>query len=342
MLLCTSTLIEGVNTAAKNVVVYDSKLNRKPLDIFTFNNIKGRSGRMFRHFIGHVYVFEAPPQEELPFVDMPAINPTVTTPSSLLIQLAQKDIPQSLRTKVDNLLNQKILPIELLKQFSSIEPEFLLDTAKYLMHLDVREINNCSWSSHPQYENIQFSSEIIWEKLGGASSARRSSMHTASMMTLWIWELYKSRNVPLFRKKMIQNQIDRKTSPDDAVENVLAFLRGWASFNYPKYLTALSDIANFVLTKRGLKGCNYIPFAASIEHLFQPNSFSSLEEYGLPTEISEKLLANKLFGKDDDVEIVVNSLRNRELSRFADGIFERRVIEDFQQGIGSKLYAKMG
>lgn len=54
ILLCTSTLIEGVNTAAKNVIVYDNKLNNKSLDFFTYNNIRGRSGRMFRHFIGHV------------------------------------------------------------------------------------------------------------------------------------------------------------------------------------------------------------------------------------------------------------------------------------------------
>lgn len=337
VLLCTSTLIEGVNTAAKNVVVYDSKLNRKALDFFTFNNIRGRSGRMFRHFIGNVYVFEAPPQEELPFVDMPAINPTDTTPSSLLIQLSPNDVPESLKEKVGKFLHQKTLPIDLLKQLSSIEPEFLLDTADHLLNLDVRELIKCSWSSRPQYEDILYSSEIIWTKLGGATAARQSSMRSASMMTKWTWDLYKTRSVPRFRRAMIKNQIERDTSPDDAVENVLSFLRGWASFNYPKYLMALSEVANYVLTKRGLKGCNYAPFAVTIEHLFQPNSFSSLEEYGLPTEISEKLLASKIFGAEDDLEAVVNSLRNRELGQFADGVFERRVIEDFQQGIGSKL-----
>lgn len=334
ILLCTSTLIEGVNTAAKNVIVFDSKLNRKSLDFFTFNNIRGRSGRMFRHFIGHVYVFETPPQEELPFVDMPAINPTETTPSSLLIQLSPEDVPVSLKHKVDKLLSQDILPIGLLKDLSSIEPEYLLDTAKYLAELDVRELNQCSWSSRPGYEEIKFSSSIIWDKLGGATSARHSSMLSASMMTKWIWDLYKTRSVSMFRQQMIRNQINRSTSPDEAVENVLAFLRGWASFNYPKYLTALSRVADFVLKKRGLRGCNYIPFAASIEHLFQPSSFSALEEYGLPTEISEKLLENGLFNRSDDFELVVNSLRNQRLSRFGDGVFEKRVIEDFQQGIG--------
>ena len=345
ILLCTSTLIEGVNTTAKNVIIYDDKLNKKPLNFFTFNNIKGRSGRMFRHFIGHVYIFETPPQPELPFVDIPALNPTETTPSSLLIQLAENHVPESLRGKVNVLLNQQILPVELLKKLSSIEPEFLLDTAKYLFGMDVCELDQFSWSSRPQYEHIKATSEVIWTQLGGASSASHSSILSSKMMTFWIWKLYKSRSVAKFRRETIKNQITNTTkplSPDDAVENVLAFLRGWASFNYPKYLMALNDIADFVLTKRGLRGCNYSSFAVSIEHLFQPSSFSSLEEYGLPSEIAEKLLAKRLFSEDDDLDVVVNALRNRQLSHFAEGVFEKRVIEDFQRGLGSKLHAERG
>ncbi len=336
VLLCTSTLIEGVNTAAKNVVIYDSKLNRKSLDFFTFSNIKGRSGRMFRHFIGNIFVFDPPPEEELPFVDMPALNPTENTPSSLLINLPSIDIPESLKDKVDALVNQKILPVNLLKSNSSIEPEYLLETAKYLLSKDTRELGSFIWSSRPEYDDIKQTSQIIWEQLGGAASARQSSMRSASMMTLWVWKLYASRSVPRFRREMIANQISRNNLPDEAVEDVLAFLRGWASFNYPKYLIALNSVVNHVLQLRGLSPCNYMPFAMTIEHLFQPTSFSALEEYGLPTEISEKLLNEKLFSKDDGLDVVVNNLRNSELSRYADSIFERRVIEDFQQGIGAK------
>jgi len=336
VLLCTSTLIEGVNTSAKNVVVYDSKLNRKSLDFFTFNNIKGRSGRMFRHFIGNIFVFDAPPQEELPFVDMPAINPSETTPSSLLINLSPENVPVFLKQKVDALLNQKYLPRDILIRNSGIEPEYLLDTAKYLFDLNVRDLEKFIWSSRPQYDDILLTSELIWGKLGGATSARQSSMRSYKMMTLWVWKLYASRNVPRFRKEMIYNQIERNESPDDAVENVLSFIRGWASFNYPKYLIALNELTNNILLLRGLKPCNYIPFAATIEHLFQPSSFSALEEYGLPTEISEKLLNGRLFSKDDGLDVVVGNLRNKALGDFADGVFERRVIEDFQKGIGAK------
>lgn len=267
---------------------------------------------------------------------MPAINPGESTPSSLLINLSPENIPPNLTAKVDALVNQKYLPRDILIRNSGIEPEYLLDTAKYLFDLNVRDLDKFVWTSKPQYEDILLTSNVIWEQLGGVTSARQSSMRSASMMTLWVWKLYASRNVPRFRREMISNQIGRNTSPDDAVENVLSFIRGWASFNYPKYLIALDELTNHVLLSRGLRPCNYIPFAATIEHLFQPSSFSALEEYGLPTEISEKLLNGRLFSKDDGLDIVVNNLRNKELIRFANGVFEQRVIEDFQKGIGSK------
>jgi hypothetical protein len=340
VLLCTSTLIEGVNTSAKNVVIYDNKLNQKPIDFFTFNNIKGRSGRMFKHFIGNIYVFDAPPKEELPFVDMPAINPNEKTPSSLLINIPQENIPVCLTEKVAALVNQQHLPRDILINNSGIEPEFLIGTTKYLLALGVNELNKFIWSSKPQYDDILLTSGIIWEHLGGSAPAKKSSIYSAKMMAWWIWELYKSQSVPRFRRKMIDNQINNDTKsilPDDAVENVLAFIRGWASFNYPKYLIALNQLTNHVLLSRGLSPCNYIPFAATIEHLFQPSSFSALEEYGLPTEISEKLLNNRLFNKDDGFDVVVHNLRNQDLRGFADGEFEKRVIEDFQMGIGARI-----
>ncbi len=49
VLICTSTLIEGVNTAAKSVLIFDKKIDRRDYDFFTFSNIKGRAGRLGQH-----------------------------------------------------------------------------------------------------------------------------------------------------------------------------------------------------------------------------------------------------------------------------------------------------
>src|SRR5690606_14851751 len=74
ILVCTSTLIESVNTKVKNVIIFDNKIAKQKYDFFTFNFIRGRYGRMFKHFIGNVYVFHEPPQQELPLVDVPVFS----------------------------------------------------------------------------------------------------------------------------------------------------------------------------------------------------------------------------------------------------------------------------
>jgi hypothetical protein len=333
ILLCTSTLIEGVNTSAKNVVIYDGKLNNKPLDFFTFNNIRGRSGRMFKHFVGHVYIFDAPPQPQLEYVDIPVLNPSENTPSSLLLQMPIEQLSGGVREKVEGVIRQNILPLEILKKHSSIEPEVMIECAKHLMNLPVQDLLMFSWSSRPKYGNIDAASEVIWNKLHGSSAARQSAVLSSRMMSYWIWELYKSKSVPVFRKNMIQSQLEKNGDADNAVENVLAFLRGWASYNYPKYLMAVSDIANVVLARRGLAGCNYIAFAASIEHLFEPTAFSSLEEYGLPVEISHKLVAKRIITRDDDLDRIVGRLKSQSFDNVVDNVFERRIVRDFQDGI---------
>lgn len=337
ILLCTSTLIEGVNTSAKNVVVFDNKLggNTKKhlLDFFTFNNIRGRSGRMFEHFIGNVYYFDAPPQEELPFVDIPAINPTEATPSSLLIQMSEPDIPESLKPKYQDFRSNSFIEFEKLRAMSGIEPELVIDTARYLYELPIQKLIAFSWSNKPQYDDLKITSEVIWEYMGGSVAAKRAAIYSHKMMTFWLWDLYRSRSVSKFRRQMIVSQIQNGKKPDDAVENVLAFLRNWASFNYPKYLSSLNEVANVVLLKRGVPEANYIPFAAQIEHLFQPTAFSTLEEYGLPSEIAQSLADRKVFSGQDSLDAIVNSLKRPDLTRFGSTQFEKGMIDDFQVGI---------
>ena len=49
-LVSTSSIIEGVNTQAESVVLWSNKNGAHKIDYFTFRNIIGRAGRMFRYF----------------------------------------------------------------------------------------------------------------------------------------------------------------------------------------------------------------------------------------------------------------------------------------------------
>ncbi|MFZ2729982.1 MAG: helicase-related protein, partial [Blautia wexlerae] len=54
-LFCTSTIIEGVNTSAKNVVIINNSVGKKTMTAFTLKNIKGRAGRYYHHNLGRVF-----------------------------------------------------------------------------------------------------------------------------------------------------------------------------------------------------------------------------------------------------------------------------------------------
>lgn len=54
-LFCTSTIIEGVNTKAKNVVVINNSVGNKTMSAFALKNIKGRAGRYYHHYTGRVF-----------------------------------------------------------------------------------------------------------------------------------------------------------------------------------------------------------------------------------------------------------------------------------------------
>lgn len=54
-LFCTSTIIEGVNTNAQNVIIINNSVGTKTMTSFTLKNIRGRAGRYYHHFIGRVF-----------------------------------------------------------------------------------------------------------------------------------------------------------------------------------------------------------------------------------------------------------------------------------------------
>jgi hypothetical protein len=64
VMISTSSIIEGVNTSAENVILWSNKSGRPKIDDFTYRNIIGRGGRMFRHFVGDIYILDQPPADD--------------------------------------------------------------------------------------------------------------------------------------------------------------------------------------------------------------------------------------------------------------------------------------
>ena len=55
IMLCTSTLLEGVNTACENIIITKPARNRTEFDAFDFFNLVGRTGRLCQYYLGTAY-----------------------------------------------------------------------------------------------------------------------------------------------------------------------------------------------------------------------------------------------------------------------------------------------
>lgn len=58
VLICTTTLTEGINTTAKSVVVLSGNKGKHQLKKFDALNIEGRAGRFMQHYQGRVFVMD--------------------------------------------------------------------------------------------------------------------------------------------------------------------------------------------------------------------------------------------------------------------------------------------
>lgn len=74
-LLCTSTLLEGVNTSAENIVITkpsrrsETSAEENEFSAFDFFNLVGRTGRLNQHYIGNAYYLKAPSDPQYKKID---------------------------------------------------------------------------------------------------------------------------------------------------------------------------------------------------------------------------------------------------------------------------------
>lgn len=325
ILICTSTLIEGVNTKAKNVVIFDNKIAQKEFDFFTFNNIKGRSGRMFQHFIGKVYLFHDPPEEELPFVDIPVFTQPEKTPGSLLIQIDREDLSPRSKKKVDQYAEQDWVDVETLKMSSGVDPEIQIRLAKHISSNFEKMLPILVWTN-PDWDQLVGVCELIWEflledkhRLGGVSSFRQLAM-----------KIRKLRGRPSLKSLIEQELMNPKNIKDvnEKIDEVLDFRRVWAAFKFPKHLMTVDRIQRNVLSKRKVKPGDYSYFATAVEHWFYDPTLVALEEYGLPIQISERL--EDEIRPEGNLDEVIGRLRSLNAVSLRLAPFELQVLRDVQ------------
>ena len=328
-LICTSILIEGVNTKARNVVIYDNVVNRKKMDFFSFNNICGRSGRMNSYMIGNIYTFHEQPQPELPFVNVPVFgDDTTTIPDNLLINMDDDDLTIEAQQQIQRYKKQNILSPDLLKKHSYVKLDYLLDLAQYLNGLSTRRLGLIAWSGTPNYEELKKTCNLIWDFIV-KSNRMISSVHSGKQLCFKIKQFERSKTISNYLNIIIsENKTEEKNNT--LIESALDFMRQWLNYKFPRYLMTLQDVVNEILEKKGLPVCDYSHYASSVECYFTKPYVIPFDECGLPIQISTKI---KRYISNESIDSAIESLRKMEIGNLQISSFEKSMIRYVQKNL---------
>lgn len=316
ILICTSTLIEGVNTNAKNIIIYDDCLTKdQKLDTFTFNNISGRSGRMFKHYVGNVYIFGEKPQEELPFVDIPIVSQSENASDSVLLQISD-ELDAAGRNKIARYTKQTILPISLLNKHQGIPPERLLAFAEAFTDKCGKWHRLMKWTeAYPRKNQLDHLCMLMKEYFEvtrmGAGCIRSAKHLNRRIRDVMNQKSDKDMIIDEYNYRKSENQ---KYTVDDAVQVIFEFKRNLIGYNLPKIIFAINDIQKLIFERYDYVPGDYTSFAIHLESFFELPALSYLEEFGVPFHVSKKIMKDINLIEQDDVDDVIRKIKeNRNL-----------------------------
>lgn len=302
-LVCTSTIIEGVNTSAKNIVIVNPKKSKKSLTIFDYKNIRGRAGRFMQHYIGNLYSFKEEPKEDIEAVDIPFVDQSEPFSTDIMLQLPDEMIKN--KTSEDYLFIQS-LPI-----FNRLvyKKNGLPVRAQHMLYLKLKEeLQQARYKQFAYWDNVLYPTknelkyvlDRCWEFFGmnGLDHAIYNSGHLVDCIALY-------RGWNTFHR--LQLQLQWKSSEDKAIVNAFNVINHWFQYKVPKWLSVFNEIQKLIAQELGMEEANYVAFASALEQEFLLEQPSLLLEYGIPASAIDKI--QHMFPSDLRDDSIMNWLK---------------------------------
>jgi hypothetical protein len=311
-IFCTSTIIEGVNTSAKNVVLFDGRKGGEAIDFFDYSNIKGRSGRLMEHYVGRVFNFVKPPSKESVFIDIPFFEQDPVS-DEILINIPKDDIKNDLKNRYNELYEMPAGLLEIIKRngvsvcgqmniYRQLEQD--VHTTKY---------DDFAWSQMPNWNNMLY---ILRLSENNLFHIDHNGIMSVNQLVLYLNEYRKNKDIIDIinliyenRKRKVQAETACKNAGkyyDEAVEQAFHIHRHWFLFTVPKIFRVVDSLQRYVCESYGRRAGSYSYFIQQLENDFIPENLSILIEYGVPASAVRKLDSKvpRNLSEDEVVEYI--------------------------------------
>ncbi len=329
-IISTSSIIEGVNTSAENVILWSNKNGRFKIKDFTYRNIIGRGGRMFRHFIGKIFVLEEPPQEEATQLELAYPDELVGTIDEGIhgIDLTADQIRylHAYENQMNDLVGRTISAAfkgEVVLQ--SNDSELLLDIVRDLKGRP-QDWNGLSYLNS---DNPQTWDRLLYKLI----NLRKGYWDTkSSTFVAFVKILYKNwdKSIPELLAELNVHEV--------GIQQFFLLERN-TTFKLATLLGDVQAIYNRINPERQVDLSVAI---ARLSNAFLPKNVYLLEEYGVPRMISRKIHLSgviDLNNSETEIHDVVNQFRQIGLDQLKASVgslndFDVYILKYFYEGIG--------
>ncbi|UNP89516.1 DEAD/DEAH box helicase [Aeromonas encheleia] len=315
-LFCTATIIEGVNTTAKNVIFFDpTKGSGTPIDYFDYSNIKGRAGRLMVHYVGNIYNFNPPPKHNKTYIDIPFFEQNPIS-DEVLINIDNEDVLDKTSEQYSYISSLPQNERELFSRNSL----YVKGQASLISKLraDIREkYHLICWDATPTYKQLEYCLELAWDFLIKPGENVKPMTKKKIVKVTFdygfnksILELVKSSFKYKRGLESNKNATDDEIL-DESIKDSFQILRHWFQYKIPKWLLVVNELQKFVCSELGIKAGNYIFYATSIESDFIRENLTILAEYGIPRSAIEKI--ERYISKDLNQDLVLKDIFHKKI-----------------------------
>lgn len=328
-IVCTSTIVEGVNTTAKNVIIYDNSKGGSELTGFDVKNIKGRAGRFLNHFVGNVYSLVPLSHEENKGIIEFSFYDKEILDAEDVIQIDKhelKDKNLEIRNNVETLLNRNNIPLSLIKSNKFIGIHKQIALINHIRH-DIFLIDEiCFEGIYPSKEQLERILRLCHEYIFTKNDAEDKNYSLNQLIRLTKYYIYKK---PSLKELIIAHEF-KSDKIDTVVRNTFNLISHYFEFALPKYFIAFENLYNFVCNEKNKasKQINLKYLITLLEFGHDSSHEIALKESGLPNEIIKKIGTN--FSDCNSLEEVRNKFKMNpylisNLSDFEKKLFKRYI-----------------
>lgn len=326
-IVSTSSIIEGVNTQAEQVVVWSNKNGNRKFDYFTYRNIIGRAGRMLKYFVGKVYLLEEPPAQENTILDiefpedvvemLDSENPGVEINDEQNNQIKEYESYMS-ETLGKDVFN-KIRNNSLIKLCKPSQLRFLVGKIK----------ENRNWPNG--FESLASTNSYYWRNpISDVADMLGDNMK--GLMKIAIWKFPQN-----WQKSMAEIHGELVKDGYEFSQEDLFHAERYMSFNLCSILNVISILKRLIYPDTP----DISLFLAKAANAFLPKLVYQLEEYGLPRTLSRKIQNSGLIDlENDEMEVsdIIEEFKKIGYDKLTESIqdihqFEKFILKYFYSGI---------